>query len=625
MIRFFLILVSFSTLSCSHFFSIKKKYSKFEPPSSKQDSPRQLKSALPASAEDKASFSKGKALYKKKLFSSARKHFIKVQSLNTQLQAKARFFLALTLIHLKKLTPAYEKLEQVKDSYGADPSLILKSLRWRRYILLQRKNPNVHEQLRIQSQVLQYAKDPSLHEKARSLSSNLIQNLALDDIEQLMKDPELRSFYDLFLLQKGRSLVQKSQFESALEQFRELLNYTAGGSAEEKSARQYIQALTSRQRVNPKTIGAVLPLTGSHQRIGQRCLNGLQLGLGLYSAKPSDFKLVIHDSKGNPNFSRNIVKNLFLEHHIMALVGGVASQTAETLAAAAQSFMVPMILLSQKSGITKTGSYIFQNAINSEHIVKTLVQTLTNKQDHKKMAILYPNDPFGVEYANLFWDHALTAGAQITGVQTYKPGETDFNDIMKRLVGTYYIEDRDEEYRELLKTALSSNANKKRHLKLKELLSPVVDFSVLFIPDSIKSLDLIAPYLSFHNITGVTLAGPSLWNSPKLRSKNREESIIFADALITTHPKFNSSSFFKTFNKTFGYKPGLFELLSYESALALREVILDGSPNRDKLRENLSQRKKLSSPVGALNISKNREFIHEIAVFSVQEGKTTPL
>ena len=547
--------------------------------------------------------------------------------MNTNHQAKARFFLALTLMRLKKFNSAYEKFEQVKESYGAKAPLILKSLHWRRHILLQRKNPSVHEQLRIQSQILQYAKDTSIQQKARSLSSALIQKLEASDIEYLMKDPELRFVYDLFILQKGRSLVQNSRFEDALEQFRELLNYTSEGSEEEKSARQYIQALTSRQRVNPKTIGAVLPLTGSHQRIGQRCLNGLQLGLGLYDSKPSNFKLVIQDSKGNPNFSRNIVKNLFLEHHIMALVGGVASQTAENLAQSAQNFMVPMILLSQKSGITKTGSYIFQNAINSEHIVKTLVQALTNKKNYKKMAILYPNDPFGVEYANLFWNHAVDAGAEITGVQTYKPGETDFNDIMKRLVGTYYIEDRDEEYRERLKETLSLEQNKKRRLKLKELLNPVVDFSVLFIPDSIKSLELIAPYLSFHNITGVALAGPSLWNSPKLnkQNKNHKEDIIFADALITTHPDFNSSSFFKTFNKTFGYKPGLFELLSYESALALREVILDGSLTRDDLRENLSQRKNLSSPVGSLNISKNREFVHETAVFISQEGKITPL
>ena len=130
------------------------------------------------------------------------------------------------------------------------------------------------------------------------------------------------------------------------------------------------------------------------------------------------------------------------------------------------------------------------------------------------------------------------------------------------------------------------------------------------------------PYLSFHNVENVALAGPGLWNSPKLLKKNQpfKEEILFADSLITNHKNFKNSSFFTQFQNIFGYKPGLFELLSYEASLAFRQVIEQGSRSREKLKESLARTKHLESPLGTVKISKNREFIHPITVFSLKEG-----
>ena len=61
------------------------------------------------------------------------------------------------------------------------------------------------------------------------------------------------------------------------------------------------------------------------------------------------------------------------------------------------------------------------------------------------------DEPFGVEYANLFWDEVLARGGSIAGAQIYSPAETDFRGPVKRLVGTYYLEDRKTEYQGRLK------------------------------------------------------------------------------------------------------------------------------------------------------------------------------
>lgn len=603
-------------ISCQNW---PQKYSK-PPFTTKKEKPQ-------VQSETQTSLSKGIQLYKKGQFESAQKYFKTVATSNTNSQAQALFFLAETLLKLKKSNQALKTLTKISYANGVTSYWILKSLQLQWKILQSQKSEDINKKLYIQSQIIEYSSSVKNKQQARKIASSLIQNLTSAQMNSLIRNSDFLSIRDLLLFNKAKQLVKNKKFQQALTRFRELLNYTTDNSPLEETIHQYIQALTSRTKVNKNIIGAILPLSGPHKKIGIRCLNGMQLGLGLYDSDPSNFKLAIADSKGNSALAREAIKNLFLEYQAIGIIGGVVSQTALQLTKEAQNFMIPVILLSQKSGLTQAGSYSFQNAINSKHIIQTLVDTLVDQFQHEKFAILYPNDPFGIEYANLFWDHVLQKNKEITGVQTYKPGETDFNDNIKRLTGTYYLEDRDKEYRMLLKQLLSKEPTFVKNNKIKNLLPPISDFSVLFIPDSVKSLNLIAPYMSFHNIEKVTLVGPSLWNSPQLLKQNKKnkEGALFADAWITHNKKFQQSSFFNTFNATFGYNPGLFELLSYEAALAFREVIESGSRSREQLRENLSKITQLSSPIGTIQISQNREFIHPITVFSVKDGQIVHL
>ena len=380
--------------------------------------------------------------------------------------------------------------------------------------------------------------------------------------------------------------------------------------------------------MDPYTIATILPLTGKQAHVGQRSLDGLGLGLGLYDKTPSPFKLVVKDSKSSNLSIQENIKDIFLQHQAIGIVGGVISQSAIKLAQEAQQFMIPTILLSQKSNLTQAGSFIFQNAITNQHIVSHLVKTLIHDLDHKNLAILYPNDPFGVEYANLFWDHVQQEGGKIVGAQTYKTEETDFTNSIKRLTGTYYYEDRDEEFRDLL-TANWFKIQKQTRNKqnLRELLPPVVNFSAIFIPDSIKSLHQIAPYFKAQEVKDIVFAGPSLWNSPRLLNQKKQllEGTFFVDALITDHPQFKESYFYKQFQETFDYSPGLFEFLSYQSGLAFRQVIESGAKTREEFRNQLLKIKEVPSPMGRITLSKNREFIYPITSLNVKNSTISPL
>ena len=442
-------------------------------------------------------FAKGQRFLKQGQFDKAKKQFQNIIDLNSSRLTPARFFLAETLFKMKKIEPALSVLRVIQTSDDASSDWKLKSLNLEWEILQSHPSAGIEEKLLVQSQIIKNSSTKKQKQTARDIVSLLIQDLSLSQARSLIRRPKLTPIKDLLLFHIAKDFTKNKRFQKALNRFRELLGYVEDNNELEKTALQYIQALMSRTKVNPKTIGVILPLTGPHKRIGYRCLNGIQMGLGLYDSKPSDFQLAIADSKGTPELIPSAVKQLLLEREVIGLIGGAASPAAVQIAESAQNLMIPSILLSQKSGLTQAGSYVFQNAVNSRHIVESLVDTLIDKLDHKQFAILYPNDPFGVEYANLFWDRVNFKNKEITGIETYKPEETDFNDSIKRLVGSYYMEDRDEEYQALILQHLEKENTLPKKEKLKNLLPPITNFSVLFIPDSIKSLELIAPLFVF--------------------------------------------------------------------------------------------------------------------------------
>lgn len=571
------------------------------------------------------SLSKGKILFKQGKYKEAQKLFEQEELLQSSTLPYAQFYTALTLYKMKDFQKALEKLKTISEEHPSDIQLKNLYLQWK--LLNVQKRKDYREQLYVLSQMVRHHSSLDKKQKARDIAISIIQDLSDSEVQKLQEGDRFSDIYDLLLFKTAQSLIKDKKFRKALSQFKELLSYTDQNAQMEERVQQYIQALAARTQVNVKTIGAVLPLTGPHKRIGTRCLNGLQMGLGLYDEQPSNFQLAVVDSKGSSHFIQESMREIVFQHKAIGVVGGVVSQVADSLSRLAQAFMIPLIVLSQKSNLTYQKPFVFQNAVSSRYVIQSLVNTLMDKQGHKNFAILYPNDPFGVGYTNLFWDYVDSKGGNIVGVQTYKPGEVDFNDSVRRLTGTYYFEDRDEEYREKLQQWFSKKRPKRNQKQLKNLLPPVVDFSVLFIPDSIKTLHHIAPYMSFQNIKGVTLAGPGLWNSTRLLKQKKEqiEGAVFADALIVSHPQFKKSSFFTKFKEIFKYDPSLFEFLSYQSALALRQVISSGKESREDLQEGLAQLKKLNSPIGQIQISKNREFIYPITNFSVKNKQIVNL
>ena len=69
-------------------------------------------------------------------------------------------------------------------------------------------------------------------------------------------------------------------------------------------SRKRIQQINARRSADPRTVGAILPLSGRHQKVAYRSLRGLQLGLGIYGKNPSRVRVGHCRFEGNPDVAR---------------------------------------------------------------------------------------------------------------------------------------------------------------------------------------------------------------------------------------------------------------------------------------------------------------------------------
>ncbi len=426
----------------------------------------------------------------------------------------------------------------------------------------------------------------------------------------------------------GLIKLQQKDYDDARRWFRQAAQSGAGTPIQAQSDR-YIEQIESRRRVDPYTVGAVLPLTGKYAAVSERILKGLELGLGIRGRSKTSLKLALVDSDGSPSSATQAVERLVVEDSVIAIVGSLLSRTSEAVALKADELGVPSIALSQKAGLTRIGEFVFRNAVTSEMQVEELARIAMDEMGLKRFAILYPNDAYGIEFSNLFWTAVRNRGGQITAAQIYSPSETDFRAPIKRLTGTYYVEDRKSEYQIRLKNWFKAQGKiGTRQSPPDDLLPPVVDFEALFIPDSPKAIGQIAPMLAYQGVHGVRMLGSNIWNSSELirRGQKNVEGAVFIDRKPTTKDGGMARAFYAEFRQVYGVEPGEFEIQGYEVGRLLRDAIVEnGQRSRMGLSAQLSKLSGFDGVTGMMKMNAQRELTHPLMAFTVQEGSIVPL
>ena len=356
---------------------------------------------------------------------------------------------------------------------------------------------------------------------------------------------------------------------------------------------------------NRYAIGCVLPLTGEYAPYGNRALDAVILASGVFDPKrDTPIQLFIEDSKGNPVTTRNAIKKLVDEDHVIGIIGPLGSAAALEAAREAQTLGVPIITLAQSKDITETGDYVFRDFLTGNMQVNALVTYSIHNLGIKHFAILYPDDNYGTKMMNQFWDEVLRQGGQIRGVESYGSKQTDFGKEIKSLTGLNFT-DKDQQPG--------------------EEPTPKVDFGALFIPDSYHTVNMIAPQLAFYDVTGVQLLGTSIWNTHDLLKKGGKylEGATFSDCFFLDSARAKVRNFIDRFYVACGREPDSMEALAYDAATIMVDLVTEGNTEiRDDLRDSLS-RIQLDYPgiTGTTSFSETGEAEKSLQILTVIDGK----
>ena len=384
---------------------------------------------------------------------------------------------------------------------------------------------------------------------------------------------------------------------------------------------EILQLIDKRLAVRPNVIGCILPLTGPFALYGQEVLNGLELGFDVFQEKEeslSSMELVIKDSKGDPETALEAIKELADREKVLVTIGPLISKVAEGVLEKAQESGMPIITLSQSEAITKKGKMVFQNCLNPEDQLRSLVDRVMGKMGLKRFAILYPANSYGNYFMNKFWDKVESKGGMITAIESYDPKSTDFATEIKKMVGLFYPRP-------------ASDMEEEEPLERKmEEPEPIVDFDAVFLPDSYERAGFIASQLAFHDVLGVTLLGTNLWNSPKLIdiAGRYVDGAIFPSGFFSGSGYRDVSTFINQYRASFGQDPQLLAAIGYDTIRMVKEIIREKGEDirtRERFRSSLAGNKSFHGVTGPMVFDKERRAKRDPLLLTIRRGHFFPL
>ena len=457
-------------------------------------------------------------------------------------------------------------------------------------------------------------------EKIRLQLLDLIYHATEDELMQMASYAEESDLMYPIYYQLTLFYLISGRFEKAREA---VLNVVSFAPEEEWAIKpqEMLQMIDERLEVRPNVVGCLLPLSGPFALYGQEVLNGLELGFDIFQENEeslSSMELVIRDTEGNPETAIEAIKELAVKERALVTIGPLISKVAEGVVEKAQELGMPIITLSQSDAITKKGEMVFQNCLNPEDQLRSLVNKVMGEMGLKRFAILYPANSYGKYFMNKLWDKVELNEGVITAVESYDPKSTDFAVEIKKMVGLFYprpkpnIEEEEEE-KEEDKEQLEQKMEelkveaevKAEEQDLEEELEPIVDFDAVFIPDSYERAGLIASQLAYHDVLGVTLLGTNLWNSPKLIdiAGRYVHGAIFPSGFFSGSGYIGVDSFVEQYRASFGQEPQFLAAIGYDTIRVVKEILKEKGNNiktRENFRSALAGNKYFDSVTGPM-------------------------
>jgi branched-chain amino acid transport system substrate-binding protein len=468
-------------------------------------------------------------------------------------------------------------------------------------------------------------------------AADAVDRLAFLDVAKLKEElPPEAPVQQALTMKLARIQLHLRDYARAAELAREVfLRWPDGPYAAD--ARAVVDRIAKLTFVRPNVLGLAVPLSGQYKPWGEAILRGVGIAL---EGTPG-VKLVVRDTRGEPDGAAAALEALALEEGAIVVVGGVTLAEAERAAATAEELQLPFVSLSRQEGITAAGPHVFQNMLLASAQAKALADFAMGRRGMKRFAVVYPQVPYGVELANAFWDEVEARGGEIRGAETYAADRTTFTPLVKDMVGKLYLDERSDfkdEVKQIGEKEKDPFRRRKAVDKAREALDPVIDFQAVFIPDFARNVKLIAPALAVEDVvtqtclpeevarirksTGrkdleaVQLLGANTWGgddtlfdtSPGAPGRHLR-CAIFVDGFFAGSARPATKAFVDAFAKKYPQvkAPSILEASAHDAIRMARDLVVDRRvQTREDLRAGLVVVRGFKGATGDLSFGPDR-------------------
>ena len=442
---------------------------------------------------------------------------------------------------------------------------------------------------------------------------SVINNLDQKQIVFLVNQIDNNEIIGDLLFQLGLIYLEKGDDKMAQETFIQITQSKYASEKQIDNVKKQIHMLQKKDSINTFKIGCLLPLSGKYKIAGNKALKGIETAMAYFSTveKQPIFKIIVKDTKANPEIAKLSVIQL-VEEGVSIIIGPII--TAEAAALQAQESRVPLIALTQKEAVCDTGEFIFNNFLTPQMQVQALSSYVINQLDVNRIAILYPDEKYGIMFKNLFWNEVVKLGGEIVGLEEYKAGDTDFADSVKKIVGLYY------KIPQYLKHKTELEYNDKDDDKSKS----IVDFQAVFIPDSATMVGLMLPQLRFFDIKNVYLLGTNIWHSDSLieMAGRYLNGAIISEGFFAQSERAVVIKFVENFKTLYEKTPGFIEAVAYDTAMILLNIAVDNNKFSNKsLIEKLQNVINFNGVTGITSFEESGCVSKELSLLTIQDKK----
>lgn len=460
---------------------------------------------------------------------------------------------------------------------------------------------------------------------------NAVSLLKDNDIKFLIESAKDHNLKGYLQYRIGLCYYEKQKYKEAASVLNAFIQKTPDHE-NVKEAKIILQKMYENSAGKPNTIGCLLPLTGEFSVFGNKALKGVKLALSNFSNEREQVlvNLVIRDTESNPKSAARAVEELVKED-VSAIIGPMGTDESVAAAKEAQADRVPIVLLTQKEGITDTGNFVFRNFLMPQMQIKSIVKYAIEKRGVKRFAVLYPKENYGTKFMSLFCDEVTANGGTVVSAESYDPSHTDFIDIIQIIIGnqTSFYDNIENQT-----SSGSSSADEKQsdHIdkKWNEKNNLLLDFEAVFIPDSPAKAGLIIPQLIYKDVKNIYLLGTNLWHSQKMikmAGEFMQDRAIIPDGFYGEKDSVKMKEFMNSFISYFGEEPGFVEAVAYDTAMMLFRTVSKPGGIRfpESVRNELIKIKNFNGLTGLTSFDGKQDAQKELYLLTIKGDRFVEL